>query len=237
MTTPAQSQTGEHTPGPWKVIKGAFEGDDMRCAVVVERGGVQYLLATIENGAPGDFCETEEANAKLIASSPEMKAELEDMQMTLDLRWKADMRAINRWRAANPGNDLTLPDHADLVVWLLEQLEAAERLRAPVGGCGKTDLEILAEEWGKSFTKPDCSHPHLLERVKAGSVDDVPLPIALSAMARARQVKEVRDDREEIKRLKAALETIASGTEDIFPPFRAMPRESMQNIARIALKF
>lgn len=41
----------------------------------------------------------------------------------------------------------------------------------------------------------------------------------------------------EINRLKQALETIASGTEDIFPPFRAMPRENMQNIARIALKF
>jgi hypothetical protein len=50
-------------------------------------------------------------------------------------------------------------------------------------------------------------------------------------------VKEAREDREEIKRLRDALETIASGTEDIFPPFRAMPRENMQNIARIALRF
>lgn len=112
----------QHTPGEWKVIKGAAEGDDMRCAVVVERGKMQYLIATIENGAPGDFCETEEANANLIASAPKMKADLEDMQATFDLRWKADMRAIARWRAANPGNDLVMPGHADLVVWLLEQL-------------------------------------------------------------------------------------------------------------------
>lgn len=44
-----------------------------------------------------------------------------------DLRWKADQRAIKRWQAAGPGRDLTWPDHADLVVWLLERLEAAEK--------------------------------------------------------------------------------------------------------------
>ena len=114
----------EPTPGEWKVIKGAAEGDDMRCAIVVEHGKMQYLLATIENGAPGDFCETEEANAILMASAPKLKADLEDMQRTFDLRWKADMRAIKRWQEAHPGNDLTWPDHADLVVWLMEQLAA-----------------------------------------------------------------------------------------------------------------
>ena len=40
------------------------------------------------------------------------------------LKYNADMRAIKRWREANPGNDLVLPDHADLVVWLIEQLDA-----------------------------------------------------------------------------------------------------------------
>lgn len=46
-----------------------------------------------------------------------------DLQATFDLRWKADMRAIKMWQAAHPGNELVWPDHADLVVWLLEQLE------------------------------------------------------------------------------------------------------------------
>jgi hypothetical protein len=39
------------------------------------------------------------------------------------LRWKADMRAIQRWREAHPDNELFGPDHADLCVWLMEQLE------------------------------------------------------------------------------------------------------------------
>ena len=105
----------------------------MRCAIVVERGKMQYLLATIENGAPGDFCETEEANALLMASAPKMKAELEEMQATFDLRWKADQRAIKRWQEAHPGNDLTWPDHADMVVWLLGEVERLSSLADSLG--------------------------------------------------------------------------------------------------------
>jgi hypothetical protein len=53
----------------------------------------------------------------------------EDLQSALDLRWKADMRAIARWSAAT-GKNLTLPDHADLCVWLLNRLmDAAEIMR------------------------------------------------------------------------------------------------------------
>lgn len=47
------------------------------------------------------------------------------MQKTFDLRWAADMRAIKRWQDATGKTD-TWPDHADMVVWLLEQLEATE---------------------------------------------------------------------------------------------------------------
>lgn len=47
-----------------------------------------------------------------------------EMQHTFELRWAADMRAIKRWQAAHPGNDLVWPDHADLVVWLMEELDA-----------------------------------------------------------------------------------------------------------------
>lgn len=124
----------KHTPGPWKVVKGIVEGDTMRCGVTVTRGNVDYLIATIENGAPGDFCETEEANAELMASAPAMREELEDFQRSFDLRWNADQRAIKRWQAAAPeGEDrsLTWPDHGDLVVWLLERLDRmTDRARA-----------------------------------------------------------------------------------------------------------
>lgn len=55
------------TPGPWGAIKGSIPTDDMRCCVTAIQGKQEYLLATIENGAPGDFCETEFANALFIS--------------------------------------------------------------------------------------------------------------------------------------------------------------------------
>ena len=48
-----------------------------------------------------------------------------EYKQTFDTRWKADMRAIRRWHeAGNP--ELVWPDHADLTVWLLEQLREME---------------------------------------------------------------------------------------------------------------
>lgn len=49
-------------------------------------------------------------------------AEAVEMQNTFDLRWKADQRAIKRWHEAG-GNPLVWPDHADLCMWLLGQIE------------------------------------------------------------------------------------------------------------------
>lgn len=54
----------------------------------------------------------------------QMIAELRERDASFQIRWEADMRAIKRWQEAHPGRDLTWPDHADLVVWLMEQLDA-----------------------------------------------------------------------------------------------------------------
>jgi len=54
-----------------------------------------------------------------IAERDELRRTNEGLQLTFDLRWKADQRAIKRWQDAT-GKKLTWPDHADLVVWLLE---------------------------------------------------------------------------------------------------------------------
>jgi hypothetical protein len=46
-----------------------------------------------------------------------------EMQATFDLRWKADMSAINAWQEKT-GETLTWPDHADLCIWLLERIRS-----------------------------------------------------------------------------------------------------------------
>ena len=91
----------------------------------------------------------------------------EELEATFDLRWKADMRAIQRWREAAPGRELTLPDHADLCVWLLKERDEQEKhIRLTeailavkqqeliaaglfIIGCGYTGP--LTEEAGKQF--------------------------------------------------------------------------------------
>jgi hypothetical protein len=57
------------------------------------------------------------------AAINELKKEMEELQSTFDLQWKATLRGIQMWRAAHPGKEHVWPDHADLVVWLMEQLQ------------------------------------------------------------------------------------------------------------------
>lgn len=60
---------------------------------------------------------------RLQARYAEVSQDNADYEATFELRHAADMRAIARWREAHPGKELVMPDHADLCVWLLEQLE------------------------------------------------------------------------------------------------------------------
>lgn len=46
------------------------------------------------------------------------------LQATFDLQWEAQMRAVKRWQATNPGKEATWPDQTNLLVWLMNQLEA-----------------------------------------------------------------------------------------------------------------
>ena len=57
-------------------------------------------------------------------SQEQIRRERDEYKFTFDLRWRADRRAVDRWRAAALDRDLIIPDHADLCVWLLAQLEA-----------------------------------------------------------------------------------------------------------------
>jgi hypothetical protein len=67
--------------------------------------------------------------ADLIAAALAKIAELRAVGR--DLRWKADMRAIERWRGGNPKKRLVMPDHVDLCCWLLDENNrlTAEALR------------------------------------------------------------------------------------------------------------
>lgn len=98
-----------HTPGPWKAVKGISATDPMRCGVAAVRGETEYLVATIENGAPGDWCSTEEANAHLIASAPDMAATIATLTQENE-RYEDAMHKIRSWADAYPLTVFPEPD-------------------------------------------------------------------------------------------------------------------------------
>ena len=57
-----------------------------------------------------------------------LRKERDELQATFDLQWEADRRGIRKWQALHPERNLTWPDRAKFVVWLIERLEAAEDL-------------------------------------------------------------------------------------------------------------
>jgi hypothetical protein len=58
-----------------------------------------------------------------------------ELQLWYDLRRAADKLAVAKWRAANPEQELVIPDHADLVIWLLDQLAVT----SPCPHCKRSD--------------------------------------------------------------------------------------------------
>jgi hypothetical protein len=91
-----------------------------------------------------DHSEAAEQIRRLQNQLASMKEDRDELQQGFDLRWAADMRAIKRWREAAPGRELTLPDHADLCVWLLEQLEAGWLLSARMLDSGQREKPVNA---------------------------------------------------------------------------------------------
>ena len=92
------------------------------CAKCVEHGVVEEVR---RNAEPSGFLDSITCHCVPgRCDCTEARVHAAEMTATFGLRWKADMRAIKRWQAAGPDRELTWPDHADMVVWLLDQLEA-----------------------------------------------------------------------------------------------------------------
>lgn len=77
----------------------------------------------------------------------QLAADNEELQASMDIRLKADARAIKQWQGEDPSNrSLKWPDHADLVCWLGAQ---NERQREALEKIIAVDHEIL-EDFGEN---------------------------------------------------------------------------------------
>jgi hypothetical protein len=56
----------------------------------------------------------------------ELETDNKDYSDSFQIRWDADMRAIKMYQKAHPETNGAWPDHADMCVWLMEQLAAAQ---------------------------------------------------------------------------------------------------------------
>lgn len=61
----------------------------------------------------------------LIPEIDRLRQEIAEWEHSFDMYWKANMRGVKAWQAANPGNDLVLPDTSKLVEWLIGELDKA----------------------------------------------------------------------------------------------------------------
>jgi DNA-directed RNA polymerase subunit L len=136
------------TPGPWQAIKGVEASDDMRCGISAMRGDIGYLVVTIENGAPGDFCDTEEANAALIV------ALVNNLPTILALSTENEKLKAAKWDVKHTS---TMNDLAQMGMARDEAIASERKLRDALEAI-KDDCQStidLYERNGPGFTNPE----------------------------------------------------------------------------------
>ena len=117
-----------------------------------------------------------------------LRAEVSELNQVFDARWSADMRAIKCWRKVTPGNELVLPDHVDLSLWLMEErtrlTAEVERLRADIAYADKHAEKVESLLWGTAKER---------EKLRA----------ALERLLRAKNEKDAHGDTPVYQALKA----------------------------------
>lgn len=127
--------------------------------------------------------------AQLQRKLAEAKAEAADHDASFDLRWRADIRATERWRGDDPAKQLRMPDHTDLCVWLLEQWDA-ERERA----------ELLEASFDLRWDKKTADLTVRAEGAEAALED-----ISVRARERSEMIKELQGEQRYASQRIAAL--------------------------------
>lgn len=103
----------------WSTDKWWHEVQQVKGTAQIAGNNVDYI----------ELADAEELFEKVVADYEqriaELEAEIAEQQSSFELRWNADMRAIQQWQEAT-GKELQWPNHIDLCVWLMRQLDNAQ---------------------------------------------------------------------------------------------------------------
>ncbi len=85
----------------------------------------------------------------LSAKLAEVERERDELQETFDIRWEADRRATKEWQEVT-GQELTWPDHVDLVCFLATRRKLGEALEGAIADiAAERRRQIEAEGWSQ----------------------------------------------------------------------------------------
>ena len=141
------------------LIEAEQKCDEMR----LDRGDLKSLIRIVQRDRGERITERNEA-----------RQERDELQGSFDLRWKADMRAIDKWHQA--GNDeLRWPDHADLCVWLMGRITELEadikqlhglKDRTEIEGLYTQEIHNLKAEIKRLLLLEECAATALVNKDK-----------------------------------------------------------------------
>lgn len=62
--------------------------------------------------------------SKAINEQVVLREKIDELEAVFETQWNAEQRAIKSWQKKT-GKDMSWPDHAEMVEWLLDELDAA----------------------------------------------------------------------------------------------------------------
>ena len=105
----------------WIRLRSVLERDADATSVELSRESAEEMLAEIaasNHFAVKYLAHIDEQNVEVAR----LTAEVAEYEATFDAAWDADMRGVQMWREAHPGNDMVLPDRANFTAWMLAEI-------------------------------------------------------------------------------------------------------------------
>jgi hypothetical protein len=169
----------------WIRLRRVLERDADASSVELSRENAEEMLAEIKRLAAEvewhkkNSAKWQDTQAAHLREVTRLTAEVAEYEAMFDAQWNADMRGVQMWREAHPGNDMVLPDRANFTSWILAEIVVQraenEKLKAGLREC---EAELNAHY----RMKYPGSHPHSQKEL-AQAMTSNPATVALKEVS------------------------------------------------------